>query len=66
MVNRIESFSSIEEEEEALVFFNDTFKKELVNVARVVYTVLSPQEAFLRGVYHAGNGRHDRVSYGGG
>ena len=50
MINGVKSFGSVEEENEMLDVFLNTFEEEVIEVNGVIHTIFAPEEAFLGGV----------------
>ena len=61
MIDRVECFSSVEEEKEALFLFDHPLEEEMVEIGSVIHSVLAPEETSLRGVYELGDGGHHDV-----
>ena len=65
MINGVKSFCSVEEEDEMLDVFLNTFEEEVIEVNGMIHTIFAPEEAFLGGVNKGGDSRHDRVGHSG-
>ena len=66
VVNGVEGFSGVKEENKTLRVVFDTLEEVVVDLQGVVHPILTPEEAFLRGIHQGGDSGHNNVGHSGG
>ena len=62
MVDGVKGLSCIQKKKKTLNSFENTLKEIIINIDRVVHTVLAPQKALLRRMNKGRNSGHDGVA----